>query len=230
MSDWLLAKKALARHLVNKVTSGMIVGLGSGSTANELIVALGEHVKANSLSIKCVPTSEDSLNLAQEQGLEICEVYPECLVTDIAFDGADEIDPRGALIKGGGGALLREKLVARDSKRFIVMADESKLSESLGEKFYLPVEIIPFGWRDTLAKLKEYGGEPRVRKDEAKELFVTDQGNYIADCYGFSYDALDELQDRLLKTVGVVETGLFLGRADEIWLADLKGEVRSLTF
>lgn len=218
-------KKQAAAEAARLVENGMTLGLGTGSTAAHLIALLGEHVKAG-LRIKAAPTSEDTRAKAQAAGIALVEP-DETTVIDLAIDGADEIDPRGDLIKGGGGALLREKIIAHAARRFVVIADSSKRVAQLGA-FPLPVEIVRFAYGATVRALREklsaLGMTPSlILRFKGGAPFVTDGGNYVVDC------ALTRIPDaaaldRALKDIpGVIETGLFAGLCDEAILAGPAG-------
>ena len=200
------AKRLAAEKAVEYVKNGMVVGLGTGSTATWAINALGEKVKAG-LDIQAVASSIASENFAKQYGIRLID-FSELNVIDITIDGADEVDPQGNLIKGGGGALLREKIIAYNSKGFIVVVDESKLVTTLG-KFPLPVEVVPFGVDLTLLQLSKLGCEAKIRQKDGKE-FITDNANLIADCsFGHIADPVG-LNTSLLLIPGVAECGLFL--------------------
>jgi len=212
------AKRDAAVRAVDAVQPGMVVGLGTGSTAAFAIEEIGRRLAAGLLrDIVGIPTSNASHRLALECGvpLSTLERHPE---VDVTIDGADEIDPELRLIKGGGGAHTREKLVARASRELIVVADAGKRVARLGEHMLLPVEILPFGGRWTLAHLGTMGLDPRVRAG-----FVTDNGNLIADCALGAVDDLGALACALKALPGVVETGLFVGRADVVVVARESG-------
>lgn len=206
-------KRLAAAHAVEDVKDGMVVGLGSGSTAEIAVQLLAER----RLRIVGVPTSERTARLARECGIALTtlEEHPQL---DLAIDGADQV-ARDTLdmVKGLGGALLREKIVASAARRMIVMVDDSKLVDRLGGHTPLPVEIVAYGWRSTLARLERAGLSPAVRGGDRP--FVTDGGNYIADCALGAIDEARTLDARLHMTVGVVETGLFLGMASCVIVA-----------
>lgn len=203
-------KKIAGEKAAEYVEDGMAVGLGTGSTVNWTVIKLGEMI-ANGLKIRGIPTSVQTEKLAREHNVPLVD-FSEVTELDIAIDGADEIDPALNLIKGGGGALLREKLVAAASKRFIVVADESKLVEKLGE-FPLPVEVVPFAWETTQRRIADFGINPQ-RRMKNTEPFVSDNGNFILDCRCGAIDDPADLHARLKSLVGVVETGLFVGMSD----------------
>jgi ribose 5-phosphate isomerase A len=206
------AKQAAAHKAVQYIKDGMIVGLGTGSTAYWAIQYLGEKVKQG-MRITAIATSDETERLALECGIKVSEMDAVDHI-DIDIDGADEIDRRLNLIKGGGGALLREKIVAAGSKTFIVIADGSKMVEMLGQ-FPLPVEIIPFGWQHTARHLALLGCQTTLRQKEAKP-FITDNGNYILDCQFGPIPDPAVLQQQINNTPGVVENGLFVKMATRI--------------
>jgi len=212
-------KKQAAEKAVEQVTSGMVLGLGTGSTAKYATMKIGELWQAGALTdIVGIPTGEGTAALARQYGLPLVslEDYP---VIDVAIDGADEIGPNLDLIKGLGGALLREKMIEQATKRFIVIADERKLVDKLGTLSPLPVEVIQFGWRYLARRLESLGCTPRLRGGEA-EPYITDNGNYILDCH--FPDGIDDpaaLGIKLREQPGVVEHGLFLGMANEAVVA-----------
>jgi ribose 5-phosphate isomerase A len=219
-------KRAAARAAVAEVADGMVVGLGSGSTAAHALTALGERVAAG-LRIVGIPTSERTAQLARRVGIPLGGLADHPVI-DLTIDGADEIE-RGSLslIKGLGGALLREKIVAAASRRLVVIADDSKLVDRLGRHSPIPVEIVPFALPLTLDRLSRLGADPTPRRDPGGVLTVTDNGNHIADCRfdapGDDFRALDE---RLRLTLGVVETGLFIGMAAEAVVGGVSGVIR----
>ncbi|WP_025689871.1 ribose-5-phosphate isomerase RpiA, partial [Paenibacillus zanthoxyli] len=199
-----------AEAAVDYIQDGMKVGLGTGSTAYWAIRKLGERV-AEGLKITAVATSRASEQQARELGIPLVS-FGEINRLDVTIDGADELDGELQLIKGGGGALLREKIVATGSDRMIVIADESKVVRTLG-KFPLPVEIVPFAWEWTVADLAKLGCVPELRQGGA-DLYKSDNGNYIADCRFEIITSAPELALALQSIPGVVEHGLFIGIAD----------------
>jgi ribose 5-phosphate isomerase A len=210
-------KDSAAQAALDLVEDGMRLGLGSGSTAARFVALLGKKVAAG-LKVTCVPSSEATRAQAEKLGIPLTTL-DEMPQLDLTVDGADEIDPDLRMIKGGGGALLREKIVATASDRMVVIADESKLVATLG-KYPLPVEVVRFGLLATMRLMEalttEIGcqGEIRLRPGEGEAPFVTDQGNLIVDC---SFGAIPEpevLAFALKRVPGVVEHGLFLGLAD----------------
>lgn len=223
-------KAAAALEACKLVTAGMKVGLGTGSTAGHLVEALGRRRREEGLDILCVPTSEATRALAEHVGLRLTTL-DETPFLDLTIDGADEIDAHLRLIKGGGGALLREKIVAAASERMVVIADASKRVAVLGA-FPLPVEVVRFGLASTHAMIgalaDEAGcsGEIRLRKGKDGAPFVTDNGNYILDCDFGRIDEPEILSDVLLAVPGVVEHGLFIGFADAALIGGPNGVER----
>jgi len=210
-------KTEAAEHALEYVESGMRLGLGTGSTAARFVDALGRKVAAG-LNVVCVATSEATQQQAEALGIRMTTLDEQPFL-DLAVDGADEIDPQLRMIKGGGGALLREKIVATTSARMLVIADASKRVETLG-KFPLPVEVVPFGLTATrnmltaLASDAGCEGEIIVRTGADGKPFRTDSGNLILDCHFGRIDAPEELDEALKLIPGVVENGLFIGVAD----------------
>src|SRR5579859_1882445 len=201
-------KLRAAERALRLVESGMTVGLGSGSTATLWIKLLGEQVRENRLKIRAIASSEDSERLGRSYGIPFV-TFDECRTLDLTVDGADEIAPGLALIKGGGGKLLREKIVAGASKQFVVIADESKQVEKLG-RFPLPVEVIPMAAPLVKDSLTQLGFTASIRVDHAGNTYVTDEGNFILDCSGLLIEDPNTLARKLDSVVGVVEHGLFL--------------------
>ena len=203
------------------VEDGMRVGLGTGTTARWLVERLGERVREG-LRVRCVPTSRRTEEQARALGMTLVTLG-EAGELDIAIDGADEIGPGLALIKGGGGALLREKLVASAARRFVVIADASKRVEVLG-RFPLPVEVVQFGWELTARRVAVVTGvEPLLRRDTNGGPFVTDNGNFILDCRCGAIQDPAQMERELKSLAGVVESGLFVRMADTAVLADEGG-------
>jgi ribose 5-phosphate isomerase A len=220
-------KRAAAMAAAALVESGMLVGLGSGSTVRHLILALARRVREDGLRIVGCPTSTETEALALAHGITLAE--PDAALIDLAIDGADEVE-RGSLrlIKGLGGALLREKIVAAASRRMVVIVDESKLATPFGARCPVPVEITRFGWQATERKLAALAGEVRLRRTPDQEIFVTDGGNFILDCHFGAIANPAALDAALHGIVGVVETGLFIGLATEV-VAALGDRVEILT-
>ncbi len=196
-----------ARRALELVQSGMTLGLGSGSTATLWIQLLGEKVRDHGLKIRAIASSEDSEHLGRSYGIPFI-TFEECRSLDLTVDGADEIAPGLALIKGGGGKLLREKIVASASKRFVVVADETKQVEKLG-KFPLPVEVIPMAAPLVNNALHNLGFTTAVRLNQQGGRYITDQGNLIIDCSGLIFEEPAEMAAKIDGIVGVVEHGFF---------------------
>ncbi|MDT5270686.1 MAG: ribose 5-phosphate isomerase [Acidobacteriota bacterium] len=215
------AKQRVGFRAAEFVEDGMRVGLGTGTTAYWLVERLGERVREG-LRVRCVPTSRRTEEQARGLGIPLVTLG-EVGELDIAIDGADEIGPGLALIKGGGGALLREKLVASAARRFVVIADKSKRVEVLG-RFPLPVEVVQFGWEVTARRVALVAGvEPLLRRDTNGEPFITDNGNFILDCRCGAIPDPMQMERELKSLAGVVESGLFVGMADTAVLADEEG-------
>ncbi len=215
------AKLAAAQYALRFVEPGMTVGLGSGSTATLFIQLLGEQVKQG-LKIRGIASSQDSENLARSLGIPITD-FDHHSTIDVAIDGADEVGPRMALIKGGGGKLLREKIVASASKRFIIVADESKLVAQLGV-FPLPIEVIPMAVPLVVTQLEELGFTPRIRQTKTGSgPYITDEGNILLDCSSAGIVDPEETAAEIRAIIGVVEHGLFLGMAERALIAGEDG-------
>jgi ribose 5-phosphate isomerase A len=214
-------KRRAAVAAVAEVESGMVLGLGSGTTAGFALVALAARI-THGLRVVGVPTSQRTAEAAQRLGIPLGDLATHRRL-DLTIDGADEIE-RGtlALIKGLGGALLREKIIASASRRVIIIADDSKLVDRLGARVALPVEICAFGAAVTLDRLAECGAVPRLRQ-AGDAPFVTDGGNYIADCRFATMPEPAALEARLAAIVGVVESGLFIGLARRAIIGDAAG-------
>ena len=202
-------KRQASFKAVEFIKDGMVVGLGTGSTATFAITALGEKV-AQGLKIEAIATSERSAQLAERSGITLTD-FAHRQQIDLTIDGADEVELGTLnLIKGLGGALFREKLVASASKRLIIVVDETKLVKSLGKRTAVPVEVVPFGWQLTSKRLKDLGAEPELRLTEGKKPYITDNSNYILDCRFGAISDSDGLADQISRTIGVVESGLFI--------------------
>ncbi len=206
-NNMLNLKQLAGEYAANLVKDGMKVGLGTGSTVYWTIQKLGERVKEG-LSFQAVPTSKETEVLAKQLNISLISLN-DIQSLDLTIDGADEIDANLQLIKGGGGALLREKIVATSSKELIIIADESKLVTHLGT-FPLPVEIIPFSWKQTERKIQSLGCQTTLRLKN-NETFITDNNNMIIDCI-FPHNITNptNLHTQLKMITGVVETGLFV--------------------
>lgn len=218
-------KRAAAEEAVAQVQDGMVVGLGTGSTATLALEALARRMAAG-LRIVGIPTSETIAARARSLGVPLT-TFAEAPEIDLTVDGADEVE-RGSLdlIKGLGGALLREKIVACASRRVVIVADRTKLVDRLGNRVPVPVEVVAFGVEVTTRRLQRLGAVVTARHDGEGRPYVTDGGNLILDCaFGPIADPRD-LEARLRATVGVVETGLFIGIASEAVIAGADGAVR----
>jgi ribose 5-phosphate isomerase A len=219
-------KEQAALEAVKLVRSGMTVGLGTGSTAKYAILEIGRLVAARKLvDIVGVPTSQASEALALEVGIPLMEL--SAAGVDIAIDGADEIDPNLELIKGGGGALVREKLVEFNAKRFVVVADHTKLVPYLGYKFPVPVEVMQWGFRATMMKIAEVAPQVQARlRQRNNEPVLSDNDNFIVDCSFREILNPRELDAKLRHIPGVIGTGLFVGYANVAFVASENGVER----
>jgi ribose 5-phosphate isomerase A len=215
-------KRAAAEFAASLVEDGMIVGLGTGSTAYHLVAALGKRLQEG-LRITGVPTSETTASQARTLGIPLADLgdHPQL---DLTIDGADEVETGTLnLLKGLGGALLREKIVASASKRLIIIVDDSKIVDRLGSRAPVPVEVIPFGWQGAANRLRDLGAQPSLRKNLKGETFVTDGGHYILDCAFGPIAHVDSLASNLDRTVGIVEHGLFLGMTSRVLIGKATG-------
>jgi ribose 5-phosphate isomerase A len=216
-------KKAAAEAAAKLVEDGMVVGLGTGSTATFFVNALAKRVAHEHLRIAGIPTSSKTAALARSLKIPL-STFAAHVQIDLTVDGADEVE-RGTLylIKGHGGALLREKIVAAASKRMVVVADETKLVDRLGSIISVPVEVVKFGWQPTQQKLQVLGANPSRRLGANKKIFVTDGGNYIMDCAFGPMEKPKEVAHHLDHVIGAVEHGLFLGFAKEVFVGGRDG-------
>lgn len=223
MSDAAAAlKKQAAEAALQQIESGMTVGLGTGSTALFMIEGLGRLlVEGNLQDIRGVPTSEQTALLARQAGIPLTELA--LAGVDIAVDGCDEVTDSLELIKGLGGALTREKLVAKAARRFVIVADESKYVSRLGQKAPVPVEVLPFGQATTRARLEALGGNCELRTGADGQPIMTDNGNLVLDFHSDGEFDAAELSARIKSVTGVLEHGLFLGLAHEAILAGPAG-------
>jgi len=215
-------KKLAADTAVQQIKDGMIVGLGTGSTAAYAVDALGKLVH-NGCRITGIPTSEQTARQARALGIPLATLGDYYQV-DLTIDGADEVE-RGSLnlLKGRGGALLREKIVASASARLVIIVDETKLVDRLCSRCAVPVEVAPFGWQATARKLDKYSSKVALRKADEDRPFVTDGGNYILDCAFESIAEPAGLAIELNNVVGVVDHGIFIGMTSEVIVAGQHG-------
>jgi ribose 5-phosphate isomerase A len=219
-------KQLAAEKAVSFLDDGMIIGLGTGSTAYWAIESIGQKMKEENWKIKAIATSVRSEEQARGLGIPIVD-FSSIKVIDVTIDGADEVNDKLELIKGGGGALLREKIVATNSRVMIVVADESKWVKTLG-KFPLPVEVVHFGWERTFDKLRLLGCEPK-RRMNGTEPYLTDNGNYIVDCSFIEITEPPALHDAVNSITGVVDNGLFIHIANKLVLGFNSGETRTIS-
>ncbi|WP_249870332.1 ribose-5-phosphate isomerase RpiA [Oceanobacillus saliphilus] len=209
-------KKAVGEKAATFVKDGMKVGLGSGSTVYWMIRKLGELV-ASGLHIEGIPSSKQTENWAHEFGVPLTD-FSEVKVLDMTIDGADEVDQNHQLIKGGGAALFREKIIAQAARELIIIVDSSKMVTNLG-KYPLPIEVLPFAWERTAYEIAKLGCTPQLRKKDG-DILMTDNGNYLLDCpFGVIADPA-MLNASIKEIAGVVETGLFIGMANKIIVSD----------
>jgi ribose 5-phosphate isomerase A len=216
-------KQQAGWRAVRCVESGMVVGLGHGSTAIYAIQCIAHSLREGRLKdLLGVPCSQHVEEEARQLGIPLTTL-DEHPVVDVTIDGADEVDPDLNLIKGGGGALLREKIVAQASLREVIVVDESKLSPALGMHWAVPIEVILFGWQAQIAYLESLGGRPELRLKSGGTPFLTDQGNLILDCAFGPIEDVKYLADRLNERAGIVEHGLFVGLATDVIVAAWEG-------
>ncbi len=216
-------KKEAGKTAVDFIKSGMVVGLGTGSTTKFAVEEIARRIKSGQLkNILVIPSSTRTESLADELGIPLT-TFDKNTDIDITIDGADEVDPELNLIKGGGGALLREKVLAQASERNIMIVDENKLSPKLGTHWPVPVEVIPFAWKPEFYYITSLGVEVTLRKNENGENYRTDQNNYILDCNFGPIDDLNDLALKLSMRAGIAEFGLFLGTATEVIAATESG-------
>lgn len=221
--DTVLLKQQAAEYAVQFVTSGMIVGLGHGSTAIFAIRAIAAELATGELKdIVGIPCSRQVEGNARALGIPLISL-DETPIIDVTIDGADEVDPALNLIKGGGGAVLREKIVAQVSRREIIIIDEDKLVPMLGTVWPVPVEVVPFGWRSQADYLAGLGAEVTPRRLGNGEFFHTDQGNLILDCHFGPIAQPVELAAQIRTRAGIIEHGLCLGIADDVIVAGPAG-------
>ncbi|RFA35626.1 ribose 5-phosphate isomerase A [Virgibacillus dokdonensis] len=209
-------KQIVAHAALSYVQSGMTLGLGTGSTVHYFLEELKRCVREG-LHIQGIPTSKQTEKLAEAYGIPLTD-FSKVTKIDVAIDGADEVDPDFQLMKGGGGSLVREKIVAEAADKRIIIVDNTKSVDKLG-RFPLPVEVVPFGWQKTAAYLERFGCTSVLRKVN-DQPFVSDNGNYILDCAFGSIEHPKTLHGQLKQLVGVVETGLFIDMTDIVLTAN----------
>jgi len=217
------AKRRVALEAVKSIEDGFIVGLGSGSTVAYAVSELGRRIRREKLNVLGVPASYKTFLLAVEHGISVTTLneHPN---PDLDIDGADQIDDDLNLIKGMGGALTREKIVAAASKRLIIIADETKLTDSLGKDQLLPVEVLPFALPLVANRIKKMGGKPKLReRKDGSGPYMTDNGNFILDVdFGIIRDP-PHLDESLKRIPGIIETGLFIGMAEKAYVGTKTG-------
>lgn len=222
-----LLKQKAAEKAVEFIESGMILGLGTGSTFKYVLDILAHKVDSKEITnIIGIPTSENTRTLAEKLNIP-CGKLSDYPIIDLTIDGADEVDNKLNLIKGGGGALLREKIIAQASKKYIIIVDESKLSNYLGEKWSVPIEVIKIALEVETKYLQSLGAEIILRKNDDAQPFITDEGNYILDTNFGVIKNPKKLAKKLEKRAGIAEHGLFIGMVDQVIVASDKG-IKSL--
>ncbi|MFX1273573.1 MAG: ribose 5-phosphate isomerase A [Promethearchaeota archaeon] len=220
-------KNAAIKAVEDNVKSGMVLGIGSGSTVVYAVEKIAEMNRENNLNLKCIPTSFQSYQLINENKLNLVSLdqYPEI---DLDIDGADEIDENLNLIKGGGGCLVQEKIIASNSKKLIIIADFRKNSKKLGENWKkgVPIEVIPIAYVPLMKKFEKMGGKPKLRMAKAKAgPLVSDNGNFIIDVDFGIIDNPKKLNERILSIPGVVDTGFFIEMASKAYIGQKDGKV-----
>ena len=224
MNDKLHLKKAAAEFAVEEfVKSNMIIGLGTGSTAMFALYKISDLIQRGELkNIYGIPSSKEIEKEAKKNRVPL-STLEKFKNIDVTIDGADEVDPNLNLIKGGGGALLREKIIAQASKRIVIVVDEGKLSKKLGTKWSIPIEVIPFGWESHMEFIKTLGANPTLRLLESGKPFETDQGNIILDLQFGPIENLIALSETLNSRAGIIEHGIFINIATDLVVASEKG-------
>ncbi|MBK8980636.1 MAG: ribose-5-phosphate isomerase RpiA [Planctomycetes bacterium] len=222
------AKRAAGRAAADLVRDGQRVGLGTGSTVAFVLERLAERI-AQGIRVAGVPTSERTAARARELGIPLASL-DDLERLDIAIDGADEVDPAGNLVKGGGAALTREKIVAAAADRLVIVVSPDKLVPHLGASFRLPIEVLPFGWRQAAARVRALGLGPELRLGPDRQPVRTDGGNLVLDASFGPVADLAALERALDAIPGVVECGLFVAMAPRVLIGELDGRVRELDF
>lgn len=223
LEDQALLKKLAAQHATGLVESGMVLGLGTGSTVRFVLEGIGDLIRSGELKdIVGIPSSLQTERQAGDYGIPMTtfETHREL---DMTIDGADEVDPALNLIKGGGGALLREKILAQASRRNVIIVDESKLVPRLGHTWAVPVEVLPFAWPAEARYLETLGATVKLRKNDDQSPFISDQRNYILDSHFGSIPDAKKLAAQMCRRAGIMEHGLFLGLATEVIVAGKDG-------
>jgi ribose 5-phosphate isomerase A len=216
-------KKEAGISAVDLVRPGMVLGLGTGSTAKYALEEIAARLKDGRLKdIMGIPSSLETERVARDLGIPVIS-FDDRQEIDLTIDGADEVDPDLNLIKGGGGALLREKVLAQSSRRNVMIVDESKLSPMLGTRCPVPVEVIPFAWKPVANFLRSLGAEPVLRMNENGSPYTTDQNNYIIDSKFGPIPNLEDLAVKLGRKAGIAGYGLFIGTASEVIVATSHG-------
>ena len=213
-------KKIAAEKATEEIREDMVVGLGTGSTVYYALLKLGAMVR-DGLNIIGIPTSDGTEKIAIEQGIPLSTLADHHTI-ELTIDGADEVDAHLNLIKGGGAALVREKIIANASKRILIVVDESKVSHVLGTSFALPVEIVQFGWEATQREVDKVCGQTELRGGIQNPL-ITDNGNYILDCHFDGIPEPEKIELQLNNIPGVVENGIFVNRADKVIIGTPSG-------
>lgn len=219
-------KQKAGAYAAKFVSNGITVGLGTGSTANQFIIALAGRMKEG-LQFNAVPTSLRTREIATQHGISLVE-FDDAEKIHLSIDGADEISPQLNLIKGGGGAMLQEKMIAHTAERFIVLGDETKMVPQLG-KFPLPVEVVPYGWTQVQRKIVTLGCKKVILRVRNEKTFITDHEHFILDCHFDGIPHPDELNAKIKSIPGVVDTGLFLHLAKTAVIAYPDGSIKEFS-
>ena len=220
------AIKALSLDALKNVKDGYVLGLGSGRAATALVKSLSKYIKTKKISVRCVPTSMQIKLIAEKGGLQLIDM-DQIDNIDLVFDGADQIDKNRFLIKGGGGALLRENILISAAKKVIIMADSSKFVKEFNRT--VPIEVQPLARQIVWSKIKKLGGEPKLRILDRGYPFVTENSNIILDCDFGVIKNPKILQQKLVNIAGIIEVGIFTRKPDIIYKAKTNGEFEILT-
>jgi ribose 5-phosphate isomerase A len=219
MSEKEALKAKAAEYALSFVQDHMVIGLGTGTTTGYFLNGLAKRIKNGKLkNIVGIPSSKKTERIASEMDIPLAS-FDQYQIIDITVDGADEVDHELNLIKGGGGALLREKVMAQASKRFVIIIDDSKYSDNLGNLFFVPVEVLPYAYPLESEYIKSLGAEIKIRKNSDSEFFKTDQQNYILDCHFGIINDPDQLSTALNQRAGVMAHGLFLNMTTDVVMA-----------